>query len=97
MKIRKATLKYAKILDSHNQEFFHEEGRDWKKLVSSKDSVMFVYEEGRDWKKLVSSKDSVMFVLEVDNKIIGFTGMEFSDWNNTIKIVMSYSLSDFSR
>ena len=77
MKIRKATLKDAKILDSLNQEFFHEEGRDWKKLVSS--------------------KDSVMFVLEVDNKIIGFTGMEFSDWNNTIKIVMSYSLSDFSR
>ena len=77
MKIRKATLKDAKILDSLNQEFFHEEGRDWKKLVSS--------------------KDSVMFVLEVDNKIIGFAGMEFSDWNNTIKIVMSYSLSDFSR
>ena len=44
MKIRKATLKDVIPIDGLNKEFFHEEGRNWKELVSSKDSEMFVLE-----------------------------------------------------
>ncbi|MCL5409997.1 MAG: GNAT family N-acetyltransferase [Patescibacteria group bacterium] len=45
MQIRKATKEDISILKSLNDEFFHEEGRDWEKLVTSDKSAMFVLEE----------------------------------------------------
>lgn len=46
MKIRKAVKEDIQALESLNDEFFHEEGRDWGKLISSDKSEMFVLEEG---------------------------------------------------
>lgn len=45
MNIRKAVKEDISVLESLNNEFFHEEGRDWEKLVSSDKSEMFVLEE----------------------------------------------------
>ena len=44
MKIRKANLRDAKIIERLNKKYFHEKGRDWKKLISSKNSEIFVLE-----------------------------------------------------
>lgn len=45
MNIRKAVKEDIQALESLNNEFFHEEGRDWEKLISSDKSEMFVLEE----------------------------------------------------
>lgn len=45
MQIRKATKEDASVLESLNDEFFHEDGRDWEKLITSDKSVMFVLED----------------------------------------------------
>lgn len=67
MNIEKASLKDVKEITSLNDNYFHEEGRNWEKLVSS--------------------KDSEMFVLKIAGKIIGFTGLKYQEWNNTIKVI----------
>lgn len=46
MNIRKAVKEDIAILESLNNKFFHEEGRDWEKLISSGKSEMFVLEDG---------------------------------------------------
>ncbi|MFH0937612.1 MAG: GNAT family N-acetyltransferase [Candidatus Daviesbacteria bacterium] len=45
MKIRKAIKEDVPILESLNNEFFHEEGRDWEKFISSDKLEMFILEE----------------------------------------------------
>lgn len=45
MNIRKAVKEDISVLESLNNEFFHEEGRDWEKLINSEKSEMFVLEE----------------------------------------------------
>ena len=45
------------------------------------------FHEKRNWDKLISSKNSEMFVLEDKTEIIGFTGLKYHDWNNTIWII----------
>lgn len=45
MNIRKAVKEDLQTLESLNNEFFHEEGRDWEKLVTSDKSEMFVLEK----------------------------------------------------
>ncbi len=47
----------------------------------------YFHENRRNWNSLISSKNSEMFVLEENKEIIGFTGLEYFDWNNTIKII----------
>jgi ribosomal protein S18 acetylase RimI-like enzyme len=44
MKIRRANLRDAKIIERLNKKYFREKGRDWRKLISSKDSEAFVLE-----------------------------------------------------
>lgn len=44
MDIRKAVKEDAQTLELLNNEFFHEEGRDWEKLIASDKSEMFVLE-----------------------------------------------------
>jgi len=66
MKIRKATLKDLSEI----------------KKISKK----FNFEVPRNWKELITSKNSEMFVLVEKNKIIGFTGLIYHKWNNTIQI-----------
>jgi len=44
MRIRKATLEDTEILDNLNKMYFHEEGRNYEKLISSESSEMFVLE-----------------------------------------------------
>lgn len=67
MDITKATLEDIKTLEDLNDKFFHENGRDWEKLVSGKNSEMFLLEE--------------------NHNIIGFTGLSYSDWNGTARII----------
>jgi ribosomal protein S18 acetylase RimI-like enzyme len=66
MKIRKATLRDLSEI----------------KRLSKK----FKFEIGRNWRGLISSKNSEMFVLMNDRSIIGFTGLIYYDWNNTLQI-----------
>ena len=47
----------------------------------------YFHERERDWRKLISSRSSEMFVLELNNKIIGFTGLKYHDWNNASQII----------
>lgn len=67
MRIRKARLKDSKKINNLNKKYFHEKGRNWNKLINS--------------------KNSEMFILENNKEIVGFTGLEYFDWNNTIKII----------
>lgn len=55
---------------------------DIKKL-----SNKFQFEEDRNWDKIFISKNKEMFVAEENKKIVGFTGAEYFDWNNTIKVI----------
>ena len=66
MRIRKATLK------------------DLQKIKQL--SKKFSFELDRDWKELISSKNSEMFLLINNEDIIGFTGLIYYKWNNTIQI-----------
>lgn len=45
MNIRKAVKEDIQTLESLNNEFFHEEGRNWEKLITSDKSEMFVLED----------------------------------------------------
>jgi len=56
------------------------------KAISSLNRKFF-HERERDWKKLTSAKDSEIFVLELNKKILGFTGVEYREWNNTAQII----------
>ena len=49
-------------------------------------SKKFNFELNRDWKNLISSKNSEMFLLTDKKEIIGFTGLIYFKWNNTIQI-----------
>jgi len=54
--------------------------REIKKISKEYD-----FETDRDWKELITSKKSEMFLL-IDKKIVGFTGLIYHKWNNTIQI-----------
>lgn len=45
----------------------------------------YCFEPNRDWKGLIDSDTSEMFILE-DKKVLGFTGLIYYDWNNTVQI-----------
>ncbi|MBD3355203.1 GNAT family N-acetyltransferase [Candidatus Woesearchaeota archaeon] len=66
MKIRKASLKDLQKIKQLSKEF--------------------KFELKRDWKDLISSKNSEMFLLIDNDYIIGFTGLIYHKWNNTIQI-----------
>lgn len=46
----------------------------------------FKFELNRDWKNLVNSSNSKMFLAVENNKILGFTGLIYHKWNNTVQI-----------
>ncbi len=75
--IRKANIKDSKIIIELNRRFFHEKGRDWKKLIFS--------------------KHSEMFVLELNKKIIGFTGLKYHNWNNVVQIINIFIHPNYRR
>jgi len=77
MEIRKADIKDLPIIESLSKEFN--------------------FELNRDWKKLVSSKNSEMFILLLDEKIIGFTGLIYYEWNNTIQISNIFVHPDYRK
>ena len=77
MIIRKARLKDSKKIAKLNEKYFHEKGRNWDKLISSKNSEMFVLEDNKE--------------------IIGFTGLEYFDWNNTIQIIDIFVHSEYRK
>lgn len=45
VRIRKATKEDVSVLESLNNDFFHESGRDWEELITSEKSEMFVLEK----------------------------------------------------
>ena len=49
-------------------------------------SKKFNFELNRDWKGLIYSDNSEMFILLDKDDIIGFTGLIYYKWNNTIQI-----------
>lgn len=55
--------------------------------VIAKLNERFFHEEGRDWVELISSSDSEMYVVEENEQIIGFTGLQFIDWNETLNVI----------
>ena len=57
----------------------------------------FFHEKGRDFLCLITSSTSRMFVAEDEDQIIGFTGVTFYDWNNTIQIIDIFVHPDFRR
>jgi len=54
-------------------------------------------ERGRDWKTLISAKTSEMFVLEIENEIIGFSGLQFHAWNNSARIIDIFVHPEFRK
>lgn len=75
MKIRKAILKDVGPIEKLNKQFFHEEGRNWKELISA--------------------KESEMFVLELNKAVVGFTGIEYHNWNNTAQVIDIFLHPDY--
>lgn len=49
-------------------------------------SNQFKFELNRDWKGLIHSRNSEMFLLMNKEDIVGFTGLVYHAWNNTIQI-----------
>jgi ribosomal protein S18 acetylase RimI-like enzyme len=49
-------------------------------------SSKYKFEEDRNFEDLISSKKSEMFIMTSKSKIIGFTGLIYHNWNNTIQI-----------
>jgi GNAT superfamily N-acetyltransferase len=47
----------------------------------------FFKEAGRDFHFLITSSFSDMFVAEDADEIIGYTGLQYNDWNQTISII----------
>ena len=50
-------------------------------------SKKYQFELNRNWKEILTSKDNEMFLLSDKNNIIGFTGLIYYKWNNTIQII----------
>jgi len=44
------------------------------------------FELNRDWKRLINSKNSEMYLAVEKNIILGFSGLIYHQWNNTIQI-----------
>lgn len=49
-------------------------------------SQKFDFEIKRDWKDLILSNDKEFFLAIDNDEIIGFTGLIYYDWNNTLQI-----------
>ncbi len=49
-------------------------------------SEEFNFELNRDWKNLICSKTSEMFLLVDKQEVVGFAGLIYHKWNNTIQI-----------
>lgn len=44
----------------------------------------YLGESGRDWESLIKNTKNPFYVIEIDNKIIGFSSIEFQKWNNSV-------------
>jgi ribosomal protein S18 acetylase RimI-like enzyme len=49
-------------------------------------SKRFDFETNRDWRKLVVGENNKLFLLKKEDEIIGFSGLIFHHWNNTIQV-----------
>jgi len=55
----------------------------------------FFRERERNWEELISGKDSEMFVLELNKRIVGFTGVFYRKWNNAAQIINIFIRPDY--
>ncbi|MFA6553283.1 MAG: GNAT family N-acetyltransferase [Patescibacteria group bacterium] len=47
----------------------------------------YFHEAGRDWIALIAGRSSDMIVLQLGKRIIGFTGLQISSWNNSARVI----------
>jgi len=57
------------------------------------------WEKGRNYKELISAQrlPSEVFVWELNQRIVGYTGLIYYDWNNTAQIMNMWIHSDHRR
>lgn len=74
------------------------------KLATIEDGVEFEslnqkfnHEPGRKYTELISLSDKFMFVAKENNKIVGFSGVEKSEWNNTARGITVFVHPDHRR
>jgi N-acetylglutamate synthase-like GNAT family acetyltransferase len=53
------------------------------------------FHENRDFKEILENKDDYFFIAEDKDKIIGFSGMHFNDWNNTARIIDIFVIPEY--
>jgi N-acetylglutamate synthase-like GNAT family acetyltransferase len=53
------------------------------------------FHEKRDFKEIIKNKDNHFFVAEEKDKIIGFSGIKYSDWNNTARVIDIFVHPDY--
>ena len=53
------------------------------------------FKENRDFKKILENKDDYFFIAEDKDKIVGFSGISYNDWNNTARIIDIFVISEY--
>lgn len=55
------------------------------------------FKEIRDFKSILKNSENIFIVLEDNKKIIAFTGLHLSKWNNTARIIDIFVHPDYRR
>jgi N-acetylglutamate synthase-like GNAT family acetyltransferase len=45
------------------------------------------FQEKRDFKEVIENKNNCFFIAEEKDEIIGFSGIKYSDWNNSTRVI----------
>ncbi|MDO8529767.1 MAG: GNAT family N-acetyltransferase [bacterium] len=53
------------------------------------------FHESRDFKEILENEDDYFFIVEEKDKIIGFSGIHYNDWNNTVRIIDIFVLPEY--
>lgn len=53
------------------------------------------FHENRDFKEIIENKDDYFFVAEEKDRIVGFSGIYYHDWNNTAQIIDIFVHPDY--
>lgn len=53
------------------------------------------FQEKRNFKEIIKNTDNSFFVVEANNRIIGFSGIQYSKWNNTARIIDIFIHPDY--
>lgn len=53
------------------------------------------FHEDRDFKEIIENKKNYFFVIEEKEKIVGFSGIQYLNWNNTARIIDIFILPKY--